>query len=268
MKLLKEQICGIVLSAGGILTHADRQRGALKSKEGHANFVTEYDRQVQEFLIARLTALLPEARFLGEEEGKDRFREEYRKGWLFVIDPIDGTSNFMNGLFPSVISVGLFKDGAPYIGVVYNPFSDEMFAAEKGKGAFAYERGIALPRQLKVSDKPLSESLACFGTSPYHSELHEKSFRLAAECMPRCVDLRRSGCAAWDLCMVASGRTGLYFECEIGIWDCAAGVLLVTEAGGKVMQLSGEALTLDGPTSIIACGSGISQEELTFLTQA
>ncbi len=262
---LTEEICGIVRSAGEIILHAEGQRNAQAVKEGHANFVTVYDRQVQEYLIEKLTALLPEAQFLGEEEGKDLFREEYRKGLLFVIDPIDGTSNFMNGLFPSVISVGLFKDGRPYIGVVYNPVSDQMFFAEKGKGAYVLENGTEEAKSLRASEKPLAHSLVSFGTSPYHSELFERTFALAADCLPRCIDLRRSGCAAWDLCMVASGRIGMYFECEIGIWDCAAGVLLVTEAGGSATQLSGEPLTFDGPTSMLACGTGITEEDRAFL---
>ena len=119
--------------------------------------------------------------------------------------------------------------------------------------------------RIRLSDKPLSRSLVSFGTSPYHSELFERTFALAASCLPRCIDLRRSGCAEWDLCMVAAGCTGMYFECEIGIWDCAAGALLVTEAGGRVTQLSGEPLTYDGPTSILACGAGISDEDTAFL---
>jgi len=183
-----------------------------------------------------------------------------------------------------VISVALFKDACPYIGIIYNPVSGQLFSAETGKGAYVEERAVGgageavsqdrqgaedmtngiVTRPLKVSDKPLGQSLVSFGTSPYRSDLSAETFRLCAAYLPKCIDLRRSGAAAWDLAMVASGRTGLYFEWTLGIWDYAAGALIVKEAGGTVRQLNGDPLTFSGPSSVLAYGSGIREEDLIF----
>ena len=259
---LREAIETCVLAAGDIITGAENDRADHMTKSGHANFVTVYDQKVQEFLIGRLSKLVPEARFLGEEEGKDRFRDDYRCGLLYIIDPIDGTSNFMSGYYPYVISVALYRDGKPYIGVIYNPPSGQLFSAEAGCGA--YMQKAAVRTRLHVSDKPLKESLVLFGTSPYRSDLSAETFRLAAAYLPACIDLRRSGAAAWDLCMIAAGHAGLYFECTLGIWDYAAGALIVTEAGGTVRQLTGSPLTFDGPSSILAYGTGVGEADLIF----
>ncbi len=272
-----EEIMKIVRRAGDIILHASKNREEHITKAGHANFATAYDEAVQEFLISRLGELLPEARFLGEEDGKDLFRKEYKTGLLFVIDPIDGTSNFIYGYAPSVISVALFSDGSPAVGIVYNPYTGQIFAAEKGKGAFLYP-GEAAPSvsderdggsceiagavRLRVTEKPLAECLVSFGTSPYRSDLAEKTFRKAGELMEKCVDVRRSGSAAWDLCLLSSGVTGLVFEYTLGLWDYAAGALLVEEAGGTVTDIEGRPLAFDGPSSILARGAGVRREEL------
>ena len=264
--MLIEEIAAVVRSAGEIIRSANMQREEHVSKSGHANFVTVYDGKVQAYLIGEFTKILPEAQYLGEEAGKDRFKEEYRKGYLFVIDPIDGTSNFMKGYFPAAISVGLFKDGKPYISVIYNPFSGQLFTAQKGCGAFVTEED-GTKKQLHSTDKPLAESLVSFGTSPYYPYLTEETFRLAKAYLPKCIDLRRSGSSVWDSCLVAMGVTGVFFECILSIWDFAAGALLITEAGGRVTDMYGEELTYDGPSSYLACGAGIAREDLVYMSE-
>ena len=131
---------------------------------------------------------------MGEEEVGKHYTGE---GYLFVVDPIDGTTNFIKGYHASTISVGLLKDGEPVLGVVYNPYRDEMYTAEKGKGA--YLNGEAL----RVSEDTLSESLVAFGTAPYYEELWERSFNLAQVFFTQSLDVRRSGSATIDLCDVA-----------------------------------------------------------------
>ena len=133
---LRMQIEAAALKAGEIMLSADRIKAATDEKSGHANFVTEYDRKVQEFLFEELARILPEASFVGEEDGAERFREEYRTGFSFVIDPIDGTTNFIKAYRPSVTSIGLLLDGKPFIGVIYNPYQGVLYSAERGKGAF------------------------------------------------------------------------------------------------------------------------------------
>ena len=150
---LRKQIEAVALEAGKIILSADSLQVTTDEKSGHANFVTEYDKKVQEFLFEKLALVLPEASFVGEEEGAEDFREEYRKEYAFVIDPIDGTTNFIKAYRPSVTSIGLLLDGKPYIGVVYNPYQEVMYSAERGKGA--YRNGV----RIHSSKEPLSKSL-------------------------------------------------------------------------------------------------------------
>ncbi len=250
-------ICQAARGAGDIMRNADRSMALIEQKDGHANFVTEYDGKVQAYLIETLSRAFPDAHFVGEENGQAVFLPEYEAGLTFVIDPIDGTSNFMSGLFPFVTSIGLLKDGKPYIGVIYNPLSDQMFSARVGEGA--YENGV----RLEPCHKPLSRSLVMMGTAPYYPEWSDKCFEMAAKILPKCIDIRRSGSAAWDLCMTASGRVGMYFEPILQLYDYAAGAIIASEAGCSVTQLHGEPLTFRGSGSILSMTAGVTPEKLT-----
>ena len=169
--MILENIVQIVREAGMIMMDASNPR--IMEKSGHANFCTETDEKIQAFLINKLSCICPEASFLGEEDGQDVFTSKMSKGLCFVIDPIDGTSNFIYAYRPSVISVALLKDGKPYLATVYNPFDEKMFTAEAGKGA--YLNG----EKVMSSDASLSESLAVFGTAPYYEELRDQTFDAA-----------------------------------------------------------------------------------------
>ena len=227
-----------------------------EAKGNASNLVTKYDREVQAFLEERLHRILPEARFLGEENHEDLFREEFRKGWLLVIDPIDGTSNFIYGYRPSVISVALMKDGQSHLGIIYNPYENDLFSAEKGCGA------LRNGKPMFSSELSLSKSLVSMGTAPYYeNEKIRYAFDTALSYMSRCVDVRRSGSAAYDLCMVACGTLGLFFEPVLQLWDYAAGALIVEEAGGVVTDMTGGKLSYSGPSSVIAAGHGVSSED-------
>ncbi|MBR3642829.1 MAG: inositol monophosphatase [Parasporobacterium sp.] len=249
-----EKITAIVKDAGEIMRNAKRPK--VMEKEGHANFCTETDEKIQGFLIEGLKKVLPEASFLGEEDGQDVFEEKMSKGFCFVIDPIDGTSNFIFAYRPSVISVGLLKDGKAYMGIVYNPFDDMLFSAVKGEGA--YMNG----EKILSSDAPLSESLAVFGTSPYYTELQDRTFEIAKKLLPLCVDLRRSGTSAWDLCCVAIGRCGLYFEMRLQLWDYAAAALIASEAGCTVTDIDGNPLSYRGSSSALCRSRGVKENPI------
>ena len=239
----------IILDASGILD-------TISEKDSDKNLVTRYDKEVQTFLESTLKVSFPEARFLGEENGEDLFREEYTKGLLFVIDPIDGTSNFIFGYRPSVTSIALFKDGQPFAGVVYNPYMDIMFSAIKGHGA--RQNGSVI----RSSQLPLSRSLVSFGTAPYYGEeMNRRAFDLGFSYMPRCVDVRRSGSAAWDICLVACGVSGLFLEPLLQIWDYAAAGLILEEAGGKITDFSGSELLYRGSSEVVAASAGVIREE-------
>ena len=240
---LIEKIAELVRECGQFVRNADRSHLHVDSKAGHANFVTEYDRKVQERLRTGLCAIMPDARFIGEEGSSQAFSTS---GAFFIVDPIDGTTNFIRDYHASSISVALVVDGAAEFGVVYNPYLDEMFTARRGCGAFCNGK------RLHVSSEPIENALVVFGTSPYREDLSEKSFKLAYAYFKRAADVRRSGSAALDLCAVAAGRADLFFELSLSPWDYAAGALVVEEAGGVVSDPDGGKLVYDHPCSVVA----------------
>jgi len=255
-----DKITKIAKEAGEIMLSAKLPK--IMEKEGHANFCTETDEKIQAFLMERLKATLPNASFLGEEDGQDVFSEKMNRGYCFVIDPIDGTSNFIYQYRPSVVSIGLLKDGKPYMAVVYNPYDDMMFYATKGEGA--YMNG----QRIMSSEAPLSDSLAVFGTAPYYTELRDRTFEIAKGLLPLCVDLRRSGTSAWDMCCVALGRCSLYFEMKIQLWDYAAAALIAMEAGCSVTDIAGLPLAYNGPTSVLCMARGVEDIPKCFFLHA
>ena len=184
-QLLKE-IIAAVRTCGTIILNADRTKSGIDEKAGHANFVTAYDKKVQEELQKKLLAILPEAVFVGEEED---VHASVADGYAFIVDPIDGTTNFIKDYHASAISVGLTKDGERYMGVVYNPYLDEMFTAVRGQGAFLNGRPI------QVSNQPLENGIVIFGTAPYYEDLAKKSFDMAYQYFCKALDvrLRRGG---------------------------------------------------------------------------
>ncbi len=233
-----------------ILTAHDIDNG-IEKKEGAANFVTKYDKMVQDELFKRLRVIIPDAHFIGEEEEKHDLTDT---GYAFIVDPIDGTTNFIKDYRMSAISVGLLKDGKPYIGVVYNPYLCEMFSAKKGEGAWLNEKPI------HVSDKPLKEGIVLVGTSPYSRHLADRTFAYVRKLFDASLDIRRSGSAALDLCSIAAGRAEAYFEFALSPWDYAAGALIVREAGGYATTLTGEEFVYDRKCSMLAGGSRAYKE--------
>ena len=242
-----KQIEELAHDCGRILKAADRSKINPDSKDGHANFVTEYDVQVQSKIREGLMKILPEAGFFGEEGEHTSFPDDE---WVFIVDPIDGTTNFMKGLDLSAIAISLLHNMERVFGLVYNPFREEMFTAVKGQGALLNGKPI------KVSALPLEKGIVMFGTSPYYEDLPKKAFDKALFYMDKCIDVRRLGSAELDLCYVACGRAELYFEPLIQPWDYAAGSLIVEEAGGTVTQWDGSEFDITKACSCVAKGSG------------
>ncbi len=238
-----EKLIEIAKAAGKIILNAHCENADIEVKPGEANFVTKYDKSVQEFLKDKLTLLYPDAEFMGEESGEDNYKNAKM---LIVVDPIDGTTNFIKNMRHSCVVIGIIKDGIPYKSVVYNPYDDEVFYAKRGEGAYLNGKRIF------VSDTHLCDGLVGFGSVPYYTELYNKTFDLIKELMPECADVRRLGSAALDLCFVACGRFDLFFEYYLSLWDyCAAG-LIITEAGGVIRGAGGKVLDFNGPSAIIA----------------
>ena len=238
-----EQIIEVARYCGGIILNVDRSNIGISDKAGKANFVTEYDCKVQKIAQKKLEAILPEAGFLGEEEGS---KVDTSKEYVFIVDPIDGTTNFIKDYKVSCISIGLVKNGERYLGVVYNPYLDEMFYGVKGEGA--YLNG----KRIHVSSEDLSNGIVLFGSAPYNTELAKASFDLAYEYFTKALDIRRSGSAALDLCSLAAGRAELYFEMILSPWDFAAGALILEEAGGIVTKINGEPLPCFEKSPVLA----------------
>lgn len=240
---VRESICKIAKNAGKMILNADRGRLVVDAKQGQANFVTKYDVMVQEYLKESLLTIVPDASFIGEE-GSDAGRRGLSKA--FIVDPIDGTTNFIKDYHMSAISIAYLENGEVIIGVIYNPYLDELYSAEYGKGAYCNGRRIL------VSNQPLENGLVLFGSCPYYKELWKKSFDMAYEYFEKALDIRRSGSAALDLCAIASGRAELYFELKLSPWDYAAGALLVKEAGGVITDIDGGKLNFEAPSSVLA----------------
>jgi myo-inositol-1(or 4)-monophosphatase len=237
--------------AGRIILSARGENLHVGNKSGRFNFVTVYDEKVQEFLFGYFRERYPEARFLGEEEGADQFVPGDEKGMLFVIDPIDGTTNFMHGMEPHVCSLSLFMDGEPYATVIYCPGLSQMFSAVRGGGAF--ENG----RPMHTTDAPLRENVVIAGTSGFSVAASRLTSELCPEYALPCQGFRSLGSAEYNLCMVASGRVGAFFELRLNLWDYCAGALLVEEAGGKVVDWAGKRPDYRGASSIVALGKGL-----------
>ena len=216
---------------------------AIHQKEGHFNFVTDADVAVQTFLKRELLSLLPDARFFAEEQDNAPLTEAP----TFVVDPIDGTLNFMRGRNLSAVSIGLLVQKRPALGVIYHPYADEMFSAEACKGARMNGR------EIRASQTPFENAMVCFGTSPYDADLVNRSIDAARQFLLRAGDLRRSGSAAVDLCDIACGRADIFFELRLRPWDVAAGSLIVAEAGGVFASLGHDRPYYDGPCGILAC---------------
>ncbi|MBQ7870700.1 MAG: inositol monophosphatase [Oscillospiraceae bacterium] len=238
-----EQIIEIVRRAGELVCSAHDIGAGVQEKTSHVDLVTIYDPMVQEQLRRELLGLLPEAGFLGEEE---EVHDIEGKRAIFIVDPIDGTTNFVRGLHHSAISVGLMVDGVMEYAAVYNPYRDEMFSARRGSGAWCNGQPI------HVTDKPLDRSIALVGTAIYYRETIPQTAQMLSALLPQVVDLRRSGSAALDCCYVAAGRVDLFFECLLCPWDYAAGSLIITEAGGMITALDGSPLRLTERCSVAA----------------
>ncbi len=251
MNSLTTDIAGIVREASRLMTD-ETLRDSVEQKGNNSNYVTEADKAVQEFLAQRLTALLPGSEMLGEKGEHRTLNAEN----IWVVDPIDGTSNFIRDIGFSGISVGLVRDGKPYAGVIYNPYRDEMYCGESGKGAYLNGRPI------HVSDRDFAHAHLCSAMCLYDKRYAEACFRVIRRVYMQSDDLRRMGTACLELAMLAAGRVELYFEMRLFPWDAAAAFPIITEAGGIAECLYYEGFPLDKPFPVIAANTRENFEEL------
>ncbi len=238
-----------VRQAGKGMLEARGKASEIRSKEGSANFVTEYDVRVQRELTEALARILPEGYMIAEEQDNDYRR--LSEGYCFILDPIDGTTNFIRDLGASAISLALLWRGTPVLSFIYDPYREEMFSARKGLGAFLNGKPI------HVKERPLCESVFCMGTTPYYKDTTgDITLSAMRTLLMEGADLRRSGSAAIDLASVACGRTDGFFEVRLSPWDYAAASLLIVEAGGFMLDTNGDGIRYTGLTGVIAGTEG------------
>lgn len=250
---LAEAMEPIVRSAGAYIRQAKPR--SVDEKSGHTDLVTEFDVNTQRMLTEALGKLHPTAVFLGEE---DHLSADVTKGDCFVIDPIDGTTNFVKGYNRSAVSVALLRNEVPVIGMVYNPWAEDFYCAIKGHGAFYNGEPVSIVRC------PLKDSVVGCGTSPYYPDLAQRTVRILSKVLDVSLDIRRMGSAALDLCDLALSRTGAFFELKLSPWDYAAAGLILIEAGGVLSTLEGTPVSFRQASSVVA-GNPQAQEELRQL---
>jgi myo-inositol-1(or 4)-monophosphatase len=222
------------------------------SLKGPANFVTIADKRAEEMIYEDLLKARPGYGFVGEEGGT---REGSDKSNVWIVDPLDGTTNFLHGIPHFAVSIALQRDGVLIAGLVYNPANDDLFLAEKGKGAFLNDQRLRVAARTQLSDSVIACGLPHIGRG---------DFRLAGQEMaaiqPRVAGLRRFGAASLDLAWVAAGRLDGYWERNLSVWDMAAGVVLVREAGGYVSDVDGDDYKFE--TRDIVAGNEAIQREI------
>ena len=248
-KIKMEQVVDIVRRASSLMV---REGFDVESKGSRENIVTTSDLAVQHFLTKELGALLPGSGFLCEEE--DFSDLAHRDVW--VIDPIDGTANYARGIESCCISVALARDGMPVLGVVYSPWRGELYTAEKGCGAFCNGKPI------HVSDRPFEQGLLFTALCVYRKEFSRACSDIIYDLYMDCNDVRRTGSAAVELCLVAAGKAELYFEIRLMPWDFAAASLILSEAGGTVQGFDGHFPSVFKPTLVIAANTAANCDRL------
>ncbi|HZD17829.1 MAG TPA: inositol monophosphatase family protein [Actinomycetota bacterium] len=256
------QVAEAAARAGGrLVAEGAREataREAAAQEKGSGDYVTEVDRASEREISGVLRDATPGISFLGEEGGGERAR----RSW--VVDPLDGTTNFLHG-FPAVgVSVALVEDGRPVIGVVHAPFLGRTYAGARGLGALVVgEDGSRTP--LAVSDRPVGRAVVGTGFPFRRKELLSRYLGVMSRALERFEDLRRPGAAALDLAWVAEGVFDGFFELSLSAWDVAAGGLLIEEAGGVVTDWNGGEGWLGGD---ILAGSRAVHAELVSLASA
>ncbi|MET0724608.1 MAG: inositol monophosphatase family protein, partial [Tardiphaga sp.] len=222
------------------------------SQKGPAKFVSLADQRAEEMLYTDLSKARPGYGFLGEEGGN---RDGTDKSHSWVVDPLDGTTNFLHGIPQFAISIGLQREGTIIAGVIYNPANDELYIAERGKGAFLNDQRLRVAGRRRLDECVIACGLPHIGRGD-----HELSRREMTALQPRVAGLRRFGAASLDLAFVAAGRLDGYWERNLQPWDIAAGIVLIKEAGGSVGDIHGGDVLKTGN---VVCGNEFVNGELT-----
>lgn len=228
------------------------------SKKGVADFVSLADHRAEQTIYEELSAARPKYGFVMEERGEIEGVDNSNR---WIVDPLDGTTNFLHGLPQFAISIALERDRQPFAGVVYNPVTDELFWAEKGAGAFLNDRRIRVSQRSDLNECVFACGLPFAGRPG-----RERALKEAERVLEQTAGVRRFGSAALDLAFVAAGRFDAFWERDLNIWDVAAGALIVREAGGMVSDIEGgEKFLTEG--SILAANSNLHTTAKALLSE-
>jgi myo-inositol-1(or 4)-monophosphatase len=247
---------GIAREAGAVLMDGYGNVRQIQQK-GVIDLVTEFDKRSEEVIISSMEKEFPEHAILAEESGRNRTISEFQ----WVIDPLDGTTNFAHGIPIFSVSIGLLKNNSPILGVVYDPFRHEMFSAELGSGAFLNQRRIHVSSQTDLGQAVISTGFPYdLRTNPRNNLAQFSQFQLRTQAV------RHLGSAALDCAWTAMGRLDGYWEFGVKPWDVGAGALLVREAGGRVTSVD-EAEDFLSSESILVSNSSLHGQMLHVLRE-
>jgi myo-inositol-1(or 4)-monophosphatase len=225
------------------------------SVKGPADFVSSADRNAEKIIRTELEKARPGYSFLMEERGEIAGSDAHHR---WIVDPLDGTTNFLHGIPMFAVSIGLERDGQMVAGVIYNPASDELYTAERGQGAYLNDRRLRVANRRELTDCVVGTGIPHLGKAD-HGKFLEQQRRVMLEV----AGVRRMGAAALDMAYVAAGRLDGFWEQGLSAWDLAAGVILVREAGGFATGFSGGSDMLE--TGNIIAGNEIIHGRLTAL---
>lgn len=254
--MLKNTLLNAVQAGAAQLQHYFNGDFKITNKEGINNLVTEADHAAEKAIIEVIQQAHPEHFILSEETGEIKTDSEIK----WIIDPIDGTVNFANGIPLCCVSIGVEKEGQMILGAVYNPFMNELFFAQKGMGSYLNDK------QIHVSDKSTVIKSCLVTGFPYtYLDSPNGPIQVFEKLIRQGIPVRRLGSAAIDLCWVAAGRFDGFYEHSLQAWDSAAGFLLVEEAGGKVTDFEGNYYSPYQPN--ILATNGKIHDELLMVVQ-
>lgn len=231
--IINVMVSAVQKASRGLVRDFGEVENLQVSRKGPADFVSAADLKAEKILRGELAKARPDFGFLMEEGGSVPAREG-SEGYRWIIDPLDGTHNFLHGIPHFAITVALEREGEVIAGVTYDPLRDEMYTAEKGGGAFVNGRRIRVS-----SRRQLVDSIVATGIPRADKPGHLEFLKMLGGMMSRTAGVRRFGSAALDLAYVAAGRFDGYWESNLQPWDIAAGIILVREAGGYVSDLTG-----------------------------
>ncbi|MEJ8562554.1 inositol monophosphatase family protein [Yoonia sp. GPGPB17] len=221
---------GALLAGHDLMAASEQLKGLTVTEKTAGDFVSEADVRAENVIFDHLMRRHPRYGWLGEETAERISQED---GLRWIVDPLDGTTNFLKGLPHWAVSIALFRGNDPLAGLIYDPVKGEMFCAEKGAGAYLNGRAITVSKAVQMSAALVASGIPAGGRTTYLPHSLEDLERL----MPQTAGLRRWGAAALDLAYVAAGRFDAYWERNLGPWDVAAGMLIVEEAGGQFSPL-------------------------------